>query len=130
MNVAQASFAETVGIPIQQLAKAVINGGSFSDEDEQYLDSLMDDEEIAKRFDPRLVDPVKWSDGFDQDLLNNDRLRFLEAWLCSMPENLDSYFVAWRDLTLGYWYAGVNATLVAAPGYYAMGILESADGVN
>lgn len=130
LNVKQASFAETVGVPIQQLAKSLINNGSLSRENEQYINELMDKEEIEEVFNNRLVDPVKWSDGFNDGLLNDDKRKFIFVWLESMPSNFKSYFVAWRDLTLGYWYAGSNAALVAAPGYYAQGILEESDGVN
>lgn len=130
LNVKRASFAETVGIPIQQLARSVVDGGTFPEGTKQYINELMNTKNIEKVFDPRLVDPVKWDEGFDDGLLNEDKLKFLGAWLESLPSNFKSYLIAWRDLTLGYWYVASNASLVAAPGYAAQNILDGIDGVN
>lgn len=130
LNPYSSSFVETVGIPIQQLAKAIINDGDFSEEAKEYLDRLMDEEEVRSVFDPHLVDPVKWSKNFDDTLLNEDKGQFLLVWAESAPANLKSYFTAWRDITLGYWFVGTKDWIVAAPGYETIPRLESSEQVK
>lgn len=118
VGVKPASFRETVGIPIQQIARTVVEEGYFCDEDERYLSELFSAEEIRSKYDPAIVDPVKWADSFDAELLEKTKPRFAEVWLHGLIDNWKIYFKAWRDLTVGYWHAGVENYNVVASAFF------------
>lgn len=130
LGVEKSSFAETVGIPIQQLAKTVVDNGTISEENEKFLKQLFDFDEIKQKYDPNIVDPVKWADSFNDSFLESNKLRFMQVWAETFPANVKSYLVAWCDITLGYWYIGANDWIVLHNGYYESELLINSEEIH
>lgn len=133
IGVEEKKAAETYGVPLQQIAKVIVDDGKLSEENREYLEKLFSFDEIKEAYDPHTVDPVKWSKNFNNDFLEENQIEFLLVWLSALPENLDSYIAAYRDLTLGYWYPGVENWLVRYNGFQykeSMNEWNSADTLN
>ena len=94
-----------------------MDDGIVSKENEEFLEELFDISEIKEVYDPCLVDPVKWSEGFDSDFLSKNKFQFFYVWGQIFLDNPKSYLVAWRDATLGYWFVGINDTVCTGAGY-------------
>ena len=116
-NAKNAGFEEMVGIPLQQVSRTLVDGGTISEENEQFLEELFDVSEIKEVYNPYLVDPVKWSSGFDSGFLGENKLRFFVAWWQILLDNPKSYLEAWRDATLGYWFVGASDSICTGAGY-------------
>lgn len=116
-NAKSAGFEETVSIPLQQISRTLADDGSVSRENEAFLEELFDISEIKEVYDPYLVDPVKWSEGFDSDFLGKNKFQFFYVWGQIFLDNPKSYLAAWRDATLGYWFVGINDTVCTGAGY-------------
>ena len=116
-NAKSAGFEEMVGIPLQQISRTLVDCGNVSKENEQFLEDLFDISEVKEVYDPYLVDPVKWSSGFDSDFLSENKFQFFITWWQIFLDNPKSYLEAWRDATLGYWFVGVKDSICTGAGY-------------
>ena len=58
-EIKQADFAESVSIPVQQLACVVARGESLTDEQRETLSHYMDLEQVASLYQPDVSDPIK-----------------------------------------------------------------------
>ena len=59
MRLNRLDFAESVSIPVQQLACVVARGESFTDEQRETLSHHMDLEQVASLYQPDVSDPIK-----------------------------------------------------------------------
>lgn len=116
-NAKSAGFEETVGVPLQQISRTLVDNGTVSKENEAFLEELFDVTEIKEAYDPYLVDPVKWSEGFDSAFLGENKFQFFYVWGQILLDNPKSYLIAWRDATLGYWFVGINDDICTGAGY-------------
>lgn len=110
-------FREAVGLPLQQLALSYINEGDLSEEGSALAERLWDKAELESVYSPKTVDPAKSFEKETDAFLEENRDLFFSAWITSMPQNASYYLSAWRDLTLGYWYAGATSWVSTNPGY-------------
>ncbi len=116
-GIADKATRETYAVPLQQIAKTIIDDGQFSTENRAYLEGLFSFDEIKDSYNPYTVDPVKWANSFDDDYLRDTQLEFIKVWLETFPSNISSYVEAYRDLTLGFWYPSVDNWLIRFSGY-------------
>ena len=121
-------FVESVGIPLQQIAPVVVNDGDISQEEEQFLYTLLPEEEWKNSYAPCLVDKIKWNGQFNDEFLEENKTRFLKVWMSLLVKNFPEYVKAYGMETLGFWKIGVQDeygyidTFIAENGY---GIHES-----
>lgn len=121
-------FVESVGIPLQQIAAVVVNDGDISQEEEQFLYTLLPEEEWKNSYAPCLVDKIKWNGQFNDEFLEENKTRFLKVWMSLLVKNFPEYVKAYGMETLGFWKIGVQDeygyidTFIAENGY---GIHES-----
>ena len=116
-GVESAHFAETVSLPLQQLARTSVEGGNLSEEQQDVLYSLLPRERIAEVYDPTTPNPIKFAADFNDAYLDSHKVEFIVAWLGALPANIDSYVSAWADETRGYWDVHEDCWLVAYLGY-------------
>ena len=116
-GVESAHFAETVSLPLQQLARTSVEGGNLSEEQQEVLYSLLPRERIAELFNPVTPNPLKFAPDFNDDYLDAHKAEFIGAWLGALPANLETYVQAWADETRGYWDVAQDSWLVVEPGY-------------
>lgn len=111
LSISQGHFAESAGIPIQQLAATVKAGGSISPEDQAILDEILPLELWAECYDPSTSNPIKQHDSFDDEFLNTHKKEFLRVWANCLPGNITTYIKAWVLETYGYWQPGYTTYL-------------------
>ncbi len=116
-GVESAHFAETVSLPIQQLACTSVEGGDLTEDQQEVLYSLLPQQRIAELFNPVTPNPLKFAPEFDDDYLDAHKAEFIGAWLGALPANLGTYVRAWADETRGYWDVRQDSWLVVEPGY-------------
>lgn len=91
---------ESLGIPLNQMARVAAYDGDMSESDRAYMDTLMSGESYADVYHPCCVDLLKWDESFDADALDDV---FYEHWFSMLVKNPVIYFEAWELETYGYW---------------------------
>ena len=101
-------FQEMAGIPLQQVSAVIANDGEITSEQAAFLSGLMPLEEIKKRYHPQTVDPIKWSESFNNDYLNAHKAEFLKCWWQMFRSNFQIYVKAYLDTTYYFWRPVAN----------------------
>ncbi len=111
LGIAGESFAESMSIPLQQIAQTICDEGEMPKEDAAFLERLLPFETVKEVYVPGYTDPYKFHEAFDDALLNAKKKEFLLVWARLLPYNLDSYMKAYLMQTAGYWHIGESDTL-------------------
>lgn len=99
-------FVESVGIPLQQMARVVIEGGEIGQEEQEFLDNLMPLEKYPEYYNPFLVDPIKWAPEFQTEYLNSHKGEFFSTWFSLLKSNFGIYVEQYLMGTYGFWHIG------------------------
>lgn len=62
-------FEESVGIPLQQIARVIVYDGKISNEQKEFINTIMPEEEWKDSYTPCIVDTIKWNPKFDKVFL-------------------------------------------------------------
>ena len=100
MGVIPSEKVESLGIPLNQMARVVALGGDMSDSDRAYMDELLPLEEYQSKYRPCCTDLLKWDANFNGAALDEG---FLSHWLSMLVRNPHVYFDAWVMQTFGFW---------------------------
>ena len=111
-GVRKSGFAESVGIPLQQIAYSVTQNGSMTPEQEQFISNLLPLEEIKASYHPNFSDTIKFHPNFNNEYLEAHKGEFFQVWLGMLPSNFVSYIKAYCTQTLGYWHTGTTNWLI------------------
>lgn len=98
---------EALGIPLNQMARVAATGAQMSDEDKQYLDSILPLDLYSDVYSPCCIDPIKWNDSFNSTPLHDN---FLTHWVSMFIKNPITFFESWELQTFGFWT--INQTSV------------------
>lgn len=99
-------FVESVGVPLQQMARVVIEGGEIGQEEQEFLDNLMPLEKYPEYYNPFLVDPIKWAPEFQTEYLNSHKEKFFSTWFSLLKSNFGIYVEQYLMGTYGFWHIG------------------------
>ena len=91
---------ESLGIPLNQMARVVALDGDMSESDRAYMDELLPLEEYRSKYRPCCTDLLKWDANFNGAALDEG---FLSHWLSMLVRNPHAYFDAWVMQTFGFW---------------------------
>lgn len=97
------SYAETVGMPLNQMARVVVYNGSMSEENKAFMGKLYPLEKYKEVYAPGIVDRLKWAAGFDAGYLGSHRNAFFKNYTSMVIKNPRLAFEGWELLTVGYW---------------------------
>lgn len=100
IGVAPSEKAESVGILLNQMARVAALDGDMTENDKEYLNSIVPYEQYKTLYTPTCTDTLKWSPSFNNDALENN---FFEHWLSLFIQNPRVYFEAWELQTFGFW---------------------------
>lgn len=103
---AQNEFVESVGIPLQQMARTVVMGGDMNEKEEHFLNELLPIDKYGQYYNPFLADPIKWAPEFNEKFLDTHKKEFFETWFSMLHKNLDKYVEQYLMGTFGYWHIG------------------------
>ena len=110
MDIRGSDLAETLSIPLQQIARVCYDGKVLAQEDLELLRTIAEPEEIAGTYMSYLSDPMKDllrnSPGYEQ--VKSNTMPYLKLWLRMGLRHPGSYMKAWIDQTKGYWNAGYS----------------------
>ncbi|WP_411675960.1 DUF6020 family protein [Caproicibacter sp.] len=120
-------FDESVGVPLQQMARVAAKDGKMSEEDRNFLNRVLPIKTIKETYDPFTVDRIKFNHKFDYTYLARNKAEFLKVWADLFVKNPKECLIAHMMLTLGYWHVGtgnwVTATGVASWGDDTYGVV-------
>lgn len=104
-NVVQPDTAESLSIPLQQIGRYVKEGGILSDEEREYLDSVMDVDRIDEEYKDWISDPMKnlVRDAGGNSVIEADKVEFIKTWLSLGVKSPVLYMDAWVDMTRAYY---------------------------
>lgn len=108
LHVIPTEKVESLGIPLNQMARVAALNGDMSDSDRTYMDSLLPLEQYKDKYRPTCTDMLKWDPGFNSEPLSNN---FWSHWISMMIRNPKVYFEAWEIQTCGYWTVNVPAAV-------------------
>lgn len=108
LSISKGHFAESVGIPLQQLAATVVAEGEIDSHDQEVLEEILPLQEWADSYNPSTSNPIKQNVLFNDDYLDNHKGEFLGVWARTLTKNFSTYVRAWVLETYGYWQPGYS----------------------
>jgi len=104
-NISQPDIAESLSIPIQQIANVIAQGGELTDSEYSLLSEIVDLEEVAKSYDSRISDPVKTLIvlGGKSYLIKERKTDFFKLWINVGKRYPGFYLQAFVEQTEGYY---------------------------
>lgn len=103
LEIDQAGFAESVGIPIQQISYTVINDQPLCEEDAVFLEKIIPLKTIEKNYSPISADNIKFNSEFNTSFFEENKKEFVKLYFRLLPEHLGSYVRAYLLSTSGFW---------------------------
>lgn len=94
---------ESLGIPIQQIAYVISEGGNISEDDLSFLNELLPIETWKEEYKPLVVDSIKWAPGFNYTFLENNKSEFIKVWIRVCKNNMKESIKAYLLETYGFW---------------------------
>lgn len=104
LNIQKGSFAEAVGIPLQQIAYTVKYEGNVNDEQKHFLEQIIPLEDMKKAYDPTISNGIKFHENFDDEFLEAHKKEFLKVWAQMLLNNPADYIKAYCMQTMGFWH--------------------------
>lgn len=97
-------FKETVGIPLQQIARTVVENGNIAEDELDFINSVIPIDFIKSKYDPYTVDTLKWRGSpINNKFLNKNKIKFLKIWFDIFLKNPKIYLKAHLYNTYGFW---------------------------
>ena len=94
---------ESLSIPLQQLAAAVVYDGDMSEAEREVVDTILPLEDYRNVYQPGIVDVIKWNEDFNVEYVRGNRGKILKTWIGVGTKNPGIYLRAWSLNTFGYW---------------------------
>ncbi|MDD2980788.1 MAG: DUF6020 family protein [Hespellia sp.] len=96
-------FKETVGIPLYQVSSVVVNNEEITEEEKEFIDSIMSSESIKANFTVGTLDPIKWNSEFHTEFLEENKIEFLSIWFKMLPKHFKTFVKSYLEITRGFW---------------------------
>ena len=108
LDVAQPDKAESLSIPIQQVARDVVENKDFTEEQYRLLNQLADVERIPETYLWYISDPMKelLREKDYQQALADHKADYIKLYFSRLFKHPWTYVKAWVDQTKGYWNSG------------------------
>ncbi len=95
---------ESFGVPLQQICYVVANDEEkLTDQQKEFINNICKMETIKNKYNPLLVDPIKWNSEFNNVFLMENKNEFLKMWLKILTKAPGDYVKAYLLNTLGFW---------------------------
>lgn len=107
LGVKPTSFTESLGIPLQQIARVVAVGGDITQEELDTLSIFVSPETVKENYDPYCVDYIKsevYGADFHHEALSDNKGKFFGLWFELLLKNPKIYVESYLDSTYGFWY--------------------------
>jgi hypothetical protein len=107
-GIRKSNFAESVGIPLQQIGGTIAEGGTITEQQKAFLSQILPLEEIKKSYSPFTADRLKFNKQFNNHFLEEHKAEFMKTWAEILPTHRKAYARAYLKETLGYWHVGTT----------------------
>lgn len=108
-NVAQADFTESLSVPIQQVARVLVNDRELTEKEKAQIAAVIDTTYIHELYAPDFADNMKeLVRAGHPEVIENNKGEYLGLWLSLLTKYLGDYVNAWFDLVGGYIYPDVS----------------------
>ena len=110
---------EAYSIPLQQIARVVVDGGNISDEEREQIEKIISFDTIKREYLNYISDPIKgavWDES--GEYLSEHKMEYLSLWIKLGIKNPKIYAKAWIDQTRGYWNGGYPYWNIVVENYY------------
>ncbi len=104
LEIDQAGFAESVGIPLQQISYTIVRDGNLKEEDKEFIEKIIPIRTIEENYSPVLADNIKFNSEFDTAFFEENKVEFLKLYLRLLPANLPCYVQSYLLSTVGFWH--------------------------
>lgn len=115
LDVSDPAFAESLSIPIQQVARVIADGKELTEDQRELIEQVIPMELLAKDYKSYISDPIKGvlSKAEAGAYLQERKGDFFRLWLTLGMRYPGEYVKAWVDQTKGYWNGGYDYPYVA-----------------
>lgn len=111
LGIEKQSFVEAASIPLSQIAYTICQDGVISDENREYLESIMPFDRVKEEYEPGYTDSYKFSQYFNKEIIDNEPGKLIKVWFDMLPKNFGRYVEVYLMQTSGYWNYGVSNTV-------------------
>lgn len=108
LHIAKGGFAESVGIPLQQIGYTLKSDGKITKEQEDFINQLMPVDKFKLVYNAEYSDAIKFDPEFNNGFLEIHKMQFLKVWAEMLLPNFKSYVKAYLMQTIGYWHIGTT----------------------
>lgn len=108
LNIPDTDFVEALAIPFQQVSRVIASDLPLTDADNQMLSEVFDMDLVRAKYNPNIVDPIKFASMRSKIPLMEDPLAYISLWLKLGLKYPGTYLEAWVEETKGYWNAGYD----------------------
>ena len=105
LGIPQAGFAESVGIPLQQICYTVVTDGPLEEKEQEFLENIIPIQTIKENYTPVSADKIKFHPEFDASFLEQNKLGFIKLYLKLLPTHFRAYVQAYLLSTSGFWHS-------------------------
>lgn len=119
-HVTQPDFAESICIPLQQVAGVIAHDRELTDKQWELIDNVISDRELIKAwYDPTFADNMKeLVRSGNQAYLEAHKGEYLKLWASLLVTYPGEYVEAYVNQTYGYWYPDMTYPVAQAEGIY------------
>ncbi len=110
-------FVESLSLPLQQIARVLVDDGAVSPDDLDMIDKVIDRTYIKELYNSGYADNIKeLVRAGDVAALEDNKQDYLRLWIRLLLKNPGEYIKAWFDLEGGYIYPDVAYKVADADG--------------
>lgn len=104
LGIVQAGFAESAGIPIQQICYTLVTDGPLEEGEQAFLENVIPIQTIVESYSPVSVDSIKFHPGFNAAFLEQNKPGFVRLYLGLLPSHFRAYVQSYLLSTSGFWH--------------------------
>lgn len=107
-KVMQPDFVESLCVPLQQVARVIVNNGVLTEGEQELIANVIETEHVKSVYAEDFADNMKeLVRAGNQQYLVEHKAEFFRLWLRLGLRYPGTYLQAWIALTKGYWYPDV-----------------------
>ena len=117
LNVKQNNFLEGLSVPMQQIARVIVEDCELTEEETVMLEKILDLEKVPEAYWAQCCDPIKSiirdDDSSRLEYLMAHKMDYLKLWIQLGLKYPQVYLEAWVEETKGYWNGGYDYYIYA-----------------
>lgn len=108
MGIPNTELVESIGVPINQVANVIVHDRDITEKQKDLIEDVMPIEDIRNTYNIRYSDHLKFSSAFNASAIQANKGEYLKLWATLFFQYPKDCLEASLNLTIGYWYPGVE----------------------